>query len=49
LADQVLLRIACLLMRWLFSLAAVMVRGDRVGLEYSIRPGWWHLPACDHL
>jgi putative transposase len=29
LADQVLLRIACLLMRWLFSLAAVVVRGDR--------------------
>jgi putative transposase len=29
LADQVLLKIACLLMRWLFSLAAVVVRGDR--------------------
>jgi putative transposase len=29
LADQVLLKIACLLMRWLFSVAAVMVRGDR--------------------
>jgi putative transposase len=29
LADQVLLKIACLLMRWLFSVAAVVVRGDR--------------------
>jgi len=28
LADQVLLKIACLLMRWLFSLAARLVRGD---------------------
>jgi putative transposase len=29
LADLVLLKIVCPLMRWLFSLAAVMVRGDR--------------------
>jgi putative transposase len=29
LADQVLLKIACVLMRWLFSLAALMSRGDR--------------------
>jgi transposase InsO family protein len=28
-AGQVLLKIACLLMRWLFSLAVVVVRGDR--------------------
>jgi hypothetical protein len=28
LADQVLLKIACLLMRWLFSLAVLVVRGD---------------------
>ena len=28
-ACQVLLKIACLLMRWLFSLAVVVVRGDR--------------------
>jgi putative transposase len=30
LADQVLLKIVCLLMRWLFSLAVLVVRGDRV-------------------
>jgi putative transposase len=29
LAGQVLLKIACLLMRWLFSLAVLVVRGDR--------------------
>jgi hypothetical protein len=29
LAEQVLLRIVCLLMRWLFSLAALVVRSDR--------------------
>jgi transposase len=29
LAGQVLLKVACLLMRWLFSLAVVVVRGDR--------------------
>jgi putative transposase len=29
LADQVLLKIVCLLMRWLFSLAVLVVRGDR--------------------
>jgi putative transposase len=29
LADQVLLKMACLLMRWLFSLAALMSHGDR--------------------
>ena len=29
LADQVLLKIDCLLMRWLFSLAVLVVRGDR--------------------
>jgi hypothetical protein len=28
LAGQVLLKIVCLLMRWLFSLAALVVRGD---------------------
>jgi transposase InsO family protein len=28
LADQVLLKIVCLLMRWLFSLAVLLVRGD---------------------
>ena len=28
-ADQVLLKIVCLLMRWLFSLAILVVRGDR--------------------
>ncbi len=28
-ADQVLLKIACLLMRWLSSLAVLMSRGDR--------------------
>jgi hypothetical protein len=28
LAGQVLLKIVCLLMRWLFSLAVLMVRGD---------------------
>ena len=28
-ADQVLLKIVCLLMRWLFSLAVLVVRGDR--------------------
>jgi len=28
LADQVLLKIACLLMRWLFSLAVLVVRSD---------------------
>jgi hypothetical protein len=28
LADQVLLKIVCLLMRWLFSLAVLVVRGD---------------------
>jgi hypothetical protein len=28
LADQVLLKIACLLMHWLFSLAVLVVRGD---------------------
>ena len=27
-ADQVLLKLACLLMRWLFSLAVLVVRGD---------------------
>jgi putative transposase len=29
LADQVLLKIVCLLMRWLFSLAVLMSSGDR--------------------
>jgi putative transposase len=29
LADQVLLKIVCLLMRWLFSLTVLVVRGDR--------------------
>jgi hypothetical protein len=29
LAGQVLLKIVCLLMRWLFSLANLVVRGDR--------------------
>jgi putative transposase len=29
LADQVLLKIVCLLMRWLFSLAILVFRGDR--------------------
>jgi hypothetical protein len=29
LAGQVLLKIACLLMRWLFSLAVLVIRGDR--------------------
>jgi putative transposase len=29
LAGQVLLKIVCLLMRWLFSLAVLMSRGDR--------------------
>jgi putative transposase len=29
LADQVLLKIVCLLMRWLFSLAVLVSRGDR--------------------
>jgi putative transposase len=29
LADQVLVKIVCLLMRWLFSLAALMSSGDR--------------------
>jgi putative transposase len=28
LADEVLLKIACLLMRWLFSLVVLVVRGD---------------------
>jgi hypothetical protein len=28
LAGQVLLKIVCLLMRWLFSLAVLVVRGD---------------------
>jgi hypothetical protein len=28
LADQVLLKIVCLLMRWLFSLAVLVVRSD---------------------
>jgi hypothetical protein len=28
LADQVLIKTACLLMRWLFSLAVLVVRGD---------------------
>jgi hypothetical protein len=28
LAGQVLLKIVCLLMRWLFNLAVVVVRGD---------------------
>jgi hypothetical protein len=30
LADQVLLKIVCLLMRWLFNLAILVIRGDRV-------------------
>jgi putative transposase len=29
LADQVLFKIVCLLMRWLFSLAILVIRGDR--------------------
>jgi hypothetical protein len=29
LADQVLLKIICLLLGWLFSLATVVVRSDR--------------------
>jgi hypothetical protein len=29
LADQVLLKIVCLLMRWLFGLTVLVVRGDR--------------------
>jgi hypothetical protein len=29
LADRVLLKIVCLLMRWLFSLTVLVVRGDR--------------------
>jgi putative transposase len=29
LADQVLLKIVCLLMRWLFNLASLVIRGDR--------------------
>jgi putative transposase len=29
LAGQVLLKVVCLLMRWLFSLAVLVVRGDR--------------------
>jgi hypothetical protein len=29
LADQALLKIVCLLMRWLFSLTVLVVRGDR--------------------
>ncbi len=28
-ADQVLLKIVCLLMRWLFNLASLVIRGDR--------------------
>jgi len=31
LADQVLLKIVCLLMRWLFGLAVLMFRGDLWG------------------
>jgi hypothetical protein len=42
LADQGLLQIACLLMRWIFSLAVLMARGDRakdagVRLPYLVR------------
>jgi putative transposase len=29
LADRVLLKIVCLLMRWLFGLAILVIRGDR--------------------
>jgi hypothetical protein len=29
LADQVLVKLVCLLMRWLFSLAVLVIRGNR--------------------
>jgi hypothetical protein len=37
LADQVLLKIVCLLMRWLFSLAVLMIRSDRAKDAEQIR------------
>jgi hypothetical protein len=36
LADQVLIKIVCLLMRWLFSLAVLVIRGDRRDLDPAL-------------
>jgi hypothetical protein len=46
LADQVLLKIICLLMRWLFNLAILVIRGHRAKNAELLAPGSWPSTSC---